>query len=167
VIIRDEQTADQAEVHAMNAVAFDTPAEACLVDNLRFKVSPYVSLVAVDGEDVIGHIMFTPVMLEGHADLFIMGLAPMAVKPENQRRGVGSRLVEAGLQRCREMDVSAVVVLGHPEYYPRFGFVPSVRFGIVSQYGVPDGVFMAMELNAGILEGKSGTVAYHEEFNKV
>ncbi len=96
-----------------------------------------------------------------------MGLAPMAVAPEHQRKGIGSALVRAGLEQCKQLGFAAVVVLGHPEYYPRFGFSPSSRFGINSEYEVPEEVFMAMELQPGALSGKTGRVKYHAAFSNV
>ncbi len=167
MIIRDEENMDLAAIHAVNAAAFPTPAEAILVDALRELAHPLVSLVAVDGETVVGHIMFTPVSLSGHSDLSIMGLAPMAVAPGKQRRGVGSALVRAGLERCRQLLVGGVVVLGHPEYYPRFGFLPATRFSLVSEYEVPEEAFLALELRAGYFEGVSGTIRYHAAFSEL
>jgi putative acetyltransferase len=96
-----------------------------------------------------------------------MGLAPMAVVPERQRHGIGSALVRAGLDECRRLGAVAVVVLGHAEYYPRFGFVPASRFSLVSEYDVPDDVFMAMELEPAALQGKSGTIKYDAVFATV
>jgi putative acetyltransferase len=93
-----------------------------------------------------------------------MGLAPMAVLPARQRQGIGSALVRDGLGRCRELGYEAVVVLGHPGYYPRFGFVPASRFGIGCEYDVPAEVFMALELVPGALRGKPGTIRYHPAF---
>jgi putative acetyltransferase len=165
--IRAEQPADVAAVHAVNRAAFETTTEADLVDALRVQAEPMISLVAEDAGSIVGHICFSPVTLSGHAELKIMGLAPMAVLPAEQRRGIGSALVRAGLERCRQLGSAAVVVLGHPEYYPRFGFVPASRFGIGSEYDVPDDVFMALELEAGILNGKSGTIRYHAAFANV
>jgi putative acetyltransferase len=111
--------------------------------------------------------MFSPVTLNGHVELNIMGLAPMGVVPSHQRQGIGSALVRGGVDRCRELAVDAVVVLGHSDYYPRFGFVPSVRFGIRSEYDVPEDVFMVVELQDGVLRNASGTVRYHQAFNEV
>ena len=95
-----------------------------------------------------------------------MGLAPMAVLPDFQRSGVGAKLIETGLQRCYGLGYKAVVVLGHPSYYPRFGFLPAAQFGIDCEYDVPEGVFMAIELCPGALADKSGTVKYHAAFGK-
>ena len=167
LLIRSEDVSDWAAVHAVNISAFETPVEANLVDALRSQAQPIISLVAVDSGSLVGHIMFSPVTLSDHLDLNIMGLAPMAVVPSHQSRGIGSDLVRVGLDRCRELGVEAVVVLGHPEYYPRFGFVPSVRFGIRSEYEVPDEVFMVVELQDGVLRNAPGTVRYHQAFNEV
>ncbi len=166
-MIRAEKKDDQDAIFAVNASAFETPAEATLVDMLREQAQPIVSLVAEDQGNVVGHIMFSPVSLSENHDLKVMGLAPMAVAPEHQRKGIGSALVLAGLEQCRQLGFVAVVVLGHPEYYPRFGFSPSSRFGIDSEYEVPEEVFMAMELVPDALSGKTGRVKYHNAFSNV
>jgi len=150
MVIRTEEERDRAAVYAVNAAAFETPLEAKLVDVLRQQAQPVVSLVAEDDQTVVGHILFTPVSLTGHPALNIMGLAPMAVAREHQRKGIGSALVRAGLERCKQLGSGAVVVLGHPEYYPRFGFSPSSRFGIGCEYEVPEEVFMVVELTQAI-----------------
>ncbi len=167
MLIRGEKESDRSAVHALNVSAFKTSAEADLVDALREQATPVVSLVAERSGAVVGHILFSPVTLEGNPGLKIMGLAPMAVIPKYQRNGIGSALVRAGLEQCKQLGASAVVVLGHPEYYPRFGFAPSTRFGIRSEYNVPEEVFMAMELEPGSLRGTSGTVKYHAVFSTV
>ncbi len=165
MLIRAEIENDRDAVFAVNVSAFETPSEATLVDVLREQAQPVVSLVAEDNGNVVGHIMFSPVSLSGYPDLNVMGLAPMAVAPERQRKGIGSALVRAGLEQCRQLGFVAVVVLGHPEYYPRFGFSPSSRFGIDSDYEVPEEVFMAMELEPEALSGKTGRVKYHPAFS--
>ena len=165
--IRAEAPGDWHAVHAVNAAAFDTPVEADLVDALRVRARPLVSLVAEGSGVIVGHVMFSPVSLSGDAALKVMGLAPMAVLPEHQRQGIGSALVRAGLDQCRQLGFGAVVVLGHPGYYPRFGFVPSARFGIRCEYDVADDVFMVAELQPGFLAGVSGTVSYHPAFGEV
>ena len=164
MLIRAEEDHDRAAVHALNVSAFETPSEANLVDALREHALPVVSLVAEENRAIVGHIMFTPVDLSGHPDLKVMGLAPMAVAPEHQRKGIGVALVRAGLEQCHQLGFVAVVVLGHPEYYPRFGFSPSSRFGIDCEYEVPEGVFMALELQREALSGKTGRVKYHGAF---
>lgn len=164
MLIRDEEPRDWAAVHAVNVSAFETSEEANLVDALREQARPLVSLVAEDHGAIVGHIMFSPVSLAGHPSLKIMGLAPMAVAPTHQRKGIGSALVRAGLDQCARLGFGAVVVLGHPAYYPRFGFVPSTRYGIGCEYDVPEDVFMVVELQDGFLRGASGKVSYHAAF---
>jgi putative acetyltransferase len=167
MLIRAEKETDQHAVYAVNVAAFDTPSEAILVDALRQQAHPVVSLVAEDDGEFVGHIMFSPVSLSGHPELKVMGLGPMAVAPGYQRKGIGSALVRAGIKRCGQLGFGAVVVLGHPEYYPRFGFTPASRFDIDSEYEVPEGVFMVVELHADALSEKTGRVKYHAAFNDV
>jgi putative acetyltransferase len=164
VLIRPEEEKDWAAVHALNAAAFESPAEANLVDVLRQQAHPVISLVTMEDKMVVGHIMFSPISITGHPNLKVMGLAPMAVVPSHQRMGIGSALVRAGLERCKQEGFGAAVVLGHIEFYPRFGFVPSTRFGIGCEYEAPEEAFMAVELQSGYLEGKSGRVQYHAAF---
>ena len=164
MLVRAEKDNDRDAVYAVNVSAFETPAEADLVDALRAQAQPIVSLVAEDSGEVVGHIMFSPVSLSGHPHLKLMGLGPMAVIREHQRKGIGSALVQAGLAQCKQLGFSAAVVLGHPEYYPRFGFSPSSRFGIDSEYDVPEDVFMAIELQPDALSEKTGKVKYHPAF---
>jgi putative acetyltransferase len=165
--IRPETDADRTAVHAVNEAAFETPAEANLVETLRAKGAELISLVAdVDGA-IVGHILFSPVLLTEPSHLNVMGLGPMAVAPQHQRKGIGSALVREGLNHCRQRGCHAVVVLGYAEYYPRFGFVPAVRYGLRSEYDVPDDVFMIAELEGGALQGASGLIRYDEAFASV
>ena len=164
MLIRHEQPEDTASIRHVNQTAFETGTEADLVDALRAQAAPIVSLVADEGRAIVGHILFSPVTLSSHPDLRIMGLAPMAVAPARQRQGIGSALVRRGLDECSRLGFGAVVVLGHAEYYPRFGFAAASRFGLVSEYDVADDVFMALELEEGVLRGKAGTIRYHPAF---
>jgi len=165
IVIRSEEKKDWAAIHALNTVAFRSPAEADLVDALRRQAHPAISLLAEDSQTVVGHIMFSPVVLPGYPELLIMGLAPMAVLPQHQRRGIGSALARAGLAECRKLGFGAVVVLGHPDYYPRFGFSPASRFGISCKYRAPDEAFMLVELERAYLHGAPGQVEYHAAFS--
>jgi len=167
VIIHDEEPEDYLAIHALNQAAFETAAEANLVDILRKEVSPVISLVAEDGETIVGHIMFSPVSLSGHPELNILGLGPMSVAPRHQRKGIGSALVREGLMKCKDLGAGAVIVLGHPWFYPRFGFSPSVDYGIGCEYDVPPEVFMVIELKPGYLRGASGIIKYHPAFDNV
>ena len=116
--IRPERPADIPGIRAVNLAAFETGAEADLVDALREQADPIISLVADDGSAIVGHILFAPVILMGHPELRIVGLAPMAVVPARQRQGIGAALIDEGLQQCRRLRFGAVVVLGHAAYYP-------------------------------------------------
>jgi len=166
--VRTETIEDHESVRRVNELAFARCNEAALVDALRANARPYVSLVAVVHEEVVGHIFFSPVSVESEAGGFTaMGLAPMAVLPEHQNQGIGSQLVREGLKECRRIGQNIVVVLGHPNYYPRFGFAPASLKGLRSEYDVPDEVFMVMELTEGALNGRRGLVKHHPEFSKV
>jgi putative acetyltransferase len=168
MIIREEQPADIVKIWEVNVEAFETKAEANLVNLLRDSGCAFISLVAETETKVVGHILFTPVELSGNKNnLKIMGLAPMAVLSQYQNKGIGSELVKTGLERCISVGCDAVVVLGHPGYYPKFGFVPSVKYGIKSEYDVPDEVFMILELTPGSLKHHEGVIKYHEAFNSV
>jgi putative acetyltransferase len=168
IVVRTETTEDHKSVWRVNELAFGQPNEADLVDALRASARPYISLVAVVDEQVVGHIFFSPVSIESESGVFTaMGLAPMAVLPEYQNQGIGSRLVREGLKECQRLGHAIVVVLGHANYYPRFGFTPASLKGLRSEYDVPDEVFMVTELIPGALEGRRGLVKYHAEFGKV
>ena len=161
--VRAEETADIPHVHALNCAAFEFPTEARIVDAL-FGLPDVISLVAEEEGHVVGHIMFSPVRLSGTDDVRAMALAPMAVAPARQRAGIGSALVRDGLARCQELGVEALFVVGHPEYYPRFGFRLASSFGITCEFEVPDEAFMALELMPGALRGRTGQVFFHEAF---
>lgn len=165
VTIRPEEQRDVDDVHVVNERAFDGPDEAAIVDALRGSPGTF-SLVALIGGRVVGHIMFSPVQIEGAPpDVAVAGLAPMAVRPEYQRQGVGTRLVHAGLEACRSRAVGAVVVVGHPTYYPAFGFVPASTRGLAYEHPVADEVFMVLELQAGALAHARGIVHFRPEFS--
>jgi putative acetyltransferase len=164
MLIRAARPEDAPGIRAVNISAFGTTAEADLVDALCERAAPIISLVADDEEAVVGHILFTPMTLDADRELKVMGLAPMAVATGRQRQGIGTALVHAGLDECWQLGAAAVAVLGHPEYYPRFGFVPASKFGLMSRYDVPDDVFMIVEGRRGALAGKHGLLSYHPAF---
>lgn len=165
--VRPEKHADHAAIHALNEAAFDRGGEAELVDRLREEARPVVSLVAEDRGEIIGHVLFSPVKLEGGDALRPMALGPMAVRRERRGRGVGSELVLQGLAACERLGCRAAFVLGHPTYYRRFGFRPAAAFGIDSEYADAGEAFMAREIEHGALDGIHGTVRYHEAFAAV
>ena len=168
LFIRREQPEDIAAIHEVHELAFGRPAEADLVDALRTRSKATLSLVAVEDDRIVGHILFSPVTIDPTDRTFhAVGLAPMAVLPERQRRGIGSQLVSAGLLECRNAGYDCVVVLGHQTYYPRFGFVPASRYGLRSEYEVPDEAFMVLAWHAGVLEDRGGVVRYQPEFDEV
>ena len=169
--IRKEQLSDIEKIWQVNSEAFETDAEADLVNALRNSGCIFISLVAEIQNKIVGHILFTPVNLTDDKNnknkLKIMGLAPMAVLSQHQNKKIGSKLVKAGLEQCKSLNYDAVVVLGHTNYYPKFGFVPSVRFDIKSEYDVPDEVFMILELVPECLKNHAGVIKYHEVFNNL
>jgi putative acetyltransferase len=168
MIVRPEKSEDIPSIRIVIERAFGRPAEADLVDALRRNGKAAISLVAEDDGRIVGHILFSPVTLQSkETGLTGIGLAPLAVNPERQNQRVGTMLMEHGLRRCREVDYPFVVVLGHPDYYPRFGFVSASSFGIKSEYDVDDEVFMVMELREGALTGCAGVAKYQPEFNEV
>jgi putative acetyltransferase len=166
--IREEAPEDAAAIHELNASAFETDAEAQLVDALRAAGALTLSLVAeVDGE-IVGHIAFSPVVVDSAGQSSAgVGLAPMAVAPPYQRRGIGGRLVGEGLRRLRDAGHRFCVVLGHAEYYPRHGFVRASKHGIRWERPVPDDVFFVRELAPDGLAGLSGIVRYRPELEAV
>ena len=165
MLIRPELPQDRSAIFTLNAQSFETDAEARLVDALRTEAPRAISLVAESNGEIVGHILFSPVMLENHPTAPVLGLAPMAVNGPRRNQGIGSLLVEKGLQACRAKGAGAVVVLGHPEYYPRFGFRKASEFNIRCEYDVPDDVFMAIELAPAFFAGKQGVVKYHPLFS--
>lgn len=166
-LVRPERWGDHAAVFELNRRAFDGEVEARLVEGLRREARPLVSLVAELAGRVVGHVLFSPVAVgPAPASPRTMALGPMAVAPEHQRRGIGSRLVRAGLDACRALGSEAVFVLGHREYYPRFGFAPAPPRRL--RLGGPelDPYFMALELRPGALDRLRGEVRYHALFDE-
>lgn len=176
--IRTERPADRGAVRRVNELAFGGHGEADVVEALRDAVryrqreigrsAVTLSLVAVEGDQVVGHIMFSPVTIETSCGPFdAVGLAPMAVLPAHQKKGVGTAMVRAGIERLKDGENTAVVVLGHPAYYPRFGFANASKYKIMWDKTAPDESFMALELEPGALKGKGGVARYRPEFDGV
>lgn len=167
LLIREENSYDIKPIFRVNEQAFETNAEARLVDLLRDRGKATVSLVAEVGGQIVGHILFSPVSIEPPARNWIaLGLAPLAVTPRMQRQGIGGKLIKAGLQRCQELGFELVVVLGHPTYYPKFGFRRASEYGLANEYQA-DEAFMAIELLPGVLTKTNGLVKYAPEFNEL
>jgi putative acetyltransferase len=161
--VRDETAEDRAAVHSINEAAFRQPDEADLVDSLRAEGVVLGSLVAELDNRIVGHILFTRMSIETTSgSIPAVALAPMAVLPEYQRRGIGARLIRRCLDLLRERGEQIVIVLGHPDYYPRFGFSSGKARSLESPF--PPEVFMALELTPGALEGIAGKVRYPAAF---
>jgi len=166
--IRLEKPGDAAAIHQVNLLAFGQLLEVDLVDALRQSGGLIISLVAVQDGCLVGHIAFSPVTITSStATIAALGLGPMAVLPAYQRRGIGSQLVEVGLTACHHTPYGVVVVLGHPHYYPRFGFVLAKPLGIVWEHDAPEEACMVKEIHEGALAQIRGVVKYRPEFATV
>lgn len=166
--IRSEVPGDEDGIASAIARAFGQPDEAELVARIRARpgFDPNLSLVAIEGSEIVGHILFSPIVIEeAECSTPALSLAPMAVVPSRQRLGIGSLLVKRGLEACRDAGNAVVIVLGHPEYYPRFGFAPAQPLGIHPPFPVPSGTFLVLELTPRALDGVVGTVRYPPEFD--
>jgi putative acetyltransferase len=164
---RQETLKDIDSIRYVNEQAFEQKGEAELIDKLRNRNVVTLSLVAVQDEQIVGHILFSPVTVESENSSFeAITLAPMAVLPEYQRQGIGSQLVQVGLKECYQLGHEVVVVVGHPDYYPRFGFVLGKTKGIGCEFEVPDEAWMILELREGALAGRKGTVKFQPEFQE-
>ncbi|RZT23872.1 GNAT family N-acetyltransferase [Fictibacillus sp. BK138] len=168
--IRAERNGDQEAIRQINDAAFKGDNESRLVDAIRKSelFVPELSLVAETDGELIGHILFSIVHIQsGDVEIPTVALAPMAVVPEHQNKGVGSLLVEEGLKRAEDQGFKHVVVLGHPDFYPKFGFVRASTKGIEAPFPVPDEVFMAKEIKVGSLHQIIGKIVYPPAFDTV
>ncbi len=163
--IRDEIDADHGHIRVLNRAAFGGDYEAGVIDRLRTEELVRVSLVAVEADEIVGHILFSalPVTMDGWS-VRAAALAPLAVAPGRQRQGIGSALVRAGLDAVTAQGFEAVFVLGHPAYYPRFGFSAAAASKLASPYAGE--AFMALELIPDALRGTAGSVTYPDAFDQ-
>lgn len=167
MMIRPEELRDEATIREVNRLAFGRDAEGALVDALREAGAVLCSLVAEDDGRIVGHILFSPATLEDGPNRWeVAALGPVAVHPEHQRRGIGGALIRAGLDICRARGYDIAILLGHPTYYPRFGFRPAAPLGIRWEHGAEE-AFMVMALQPGALAGRQGIIRYRPEFEGV
>ena len=167
ITIQPEKEEYYTAIHELNVLAFGREDETRLVENLR-KSPDFItelSLVAVKDRMIVGHILFSRIAIQTKTGSFpAVSLAPIAVHPEFQKQGIGSKLIRQGLVRCRKLGHKIVVVVGHPNYYPRFGFTSARAKGLEAPFLVPDEAFMVIEIAPGALNGISGMVIYPPAF---
>ncbi len=169
-VIRQELPEDASAISEVLLQAFGQDGESRLVNALRDdgKIDPDLSLVAVHGDRIIGHILFCPItIVSGTVETAALALAPLGVHQDYQCRGIGAALIEEGLGECRRLGHSIVIVVGHPGYYPRFGFTSAKDARITAPFPCPDEAFMALSLWPGALDGIGGMVRYPVAFDTV
>jgi putative acetyltransferase len=167
MIIRPIKETDFPAVRLVHLAAFSGPDEAALVDLLHTRGKGVISLVAVNDDLVIGHVLFSPaVVLGGPAGLRGLGLVPVAVVPQYQRKGAGTGMIQLGLKMAHLRGYDFCIVLGDPGYYTRFGFQPASHFGLQNEYNVKD-EFMGLEFRRGALSDISGIAQYAPEFREL
>lgn len=165
-VIRPETSVDYEAIRAVNDAAFGETEESTLVDRLRHDGCVVASLVAEESGRVVGHVLFSDLPIStARREIPAAALAPLAVHPDWQRRGIGRELLQAGLLACRAAGKAAVIVLGHPGYYRQFGFSPELARGISSPYTNHGDAWMAIELEPGSLADVTGSVTYPPAFN--
>ena len=162
--IRDERPGDVEAIRDVNKRAFGQDQEGNIVDALRFNGAALLSLVATLNSRVVGHILYSPLSV---GDVTGAALGPMAVLPKHQRQGIGSKLVETGNRKLEDAACPFIIVVGHPDFYPRFGFRRASTHGITCEWEVPDDVFMLLVLDQPKMQGVSGLAKYRQEFSTV
>ncbi len=168
--IRPERPEDIVSIDGINRLAFGGEEEAKLIKAIRGSnyFLPELSLVAAETDRIVGHILFSPITVESSGkSVNALALAPMAVVPEYQNKGVGTALVKHGLAACKKLGYTIVIVVGHPEYYSRFGFTPATEYDLEAPFEVPDDAFLALELLPGALKNVRGMVKYSPAFDSV
>ncbi len=164
--IREERPEDIAMIRGVNIEAFGRSQEANLIEMLRTNGGILLSLLATNEDQIVGHILYSAVTVgSGERKIIGAGLGPMAVLPEYQRRGIGTKLIEFGTTRLKQSGCPFIVVLGHADYYPRFGFRPASDYGLKCEWSVPDNAFMALALNESKIRDLSGLAKYRAEFS--
>ena len=163
--IREERPGDVAAIHDLNQRAFGQDQESNIVNALRSNGAALLSLVAALNDRVVGHILYSPLSVGGEATGAALG--PMAVLPEHQCQGIGSKLVEVGNRKLKDAGCPFIIVVGHANYYPRFGFRPTSAHGIRCEWEVPDDVFMLLVLDQAKMQGVCGLAKYRHEFSSV
>ena len=169
--IRQENKVDYKKIYELNLLAFEEKEEAVLVNLLREndEFIPQLSLVALLNNEIVGHILFTKIKIidDNGNEYESLALAPMAVSPKYQKKGIGGKLINKGFDIATKLNFKSVIVLGHEHYYPKFGFVPTKKWNIRSPFEVPINAFMGFELVKNGLENISGIVKYPKEFEAV
>ncbi len=165
VTLREECPEDIEAIRAVHHHAFGRPHEGRIVDALRTHRGVLLSLVATVNDRIVAHLLYSPVSI-GTDPKIVMGagLGPLAVLPAYQRQGIGAMLVSAGNQQLQARACPYIVVLGHPTYYPRFGFRPASGYGIRCAWDVPDEVFMVLMMEPATMQGVAGVAQYRQEF---
>ena len=167
IIVRKEIKKDSAAISEVNSLAFKRKNEGLLIEKLRMtkEFNPKLSLVAIYKKRIIGHLLLYPIkMIVGKKRQTILALAPMCVHPDYQRKGIGTKLVRRGIKRANDLGYKSIIVIGHSDYYPRFGFKEACRYGITGPFKVPSNVFLALELSKGVLKDIDGIVEYPKPF---
>ena len=168
--IRHETTQDYLGIKTVNDLAFGQVNEGLLIEKLRLN-SDFIdklSIIAEFDNRIVGHILFFPIKVHGDLnDYDSLALAPVSVFPDLQKKGIGGQLIVKGLEIAKGLGFKSVIVLGHKDYYPRFGFVPASKWKIKSPFNSPDEAFMAIELVKDGLNDVSGIVEYPKEFEEV
>jgi putative acetyltransferase len=168
ILIRPEEPEDIPAIHNIVTRAFTSQSEPALVDRLREEDAAALSVVAEINKEVVGHVLFSPMTIENNLfNKHCFGLAPLAVKPELQHQGIGSKLVRFGLERSLALRWDAVFVLGSAAYYHRFGFTEAGKSDLFTEYEVPSEDFMVLALNPRGLDGCSGLAIYHTVFKEL
>ena len=165
ITVRSETAADQSAVFDVNTAAFEREKEARLVNALRASDAfvPELSLVAEKDGAIVGYILFTQMEFTNNSNHRGLAIGPVSVAPNMQRLGIGAALIKIGIEKARKLGFDSVILLGHPDYYPRFGFLPASNWNITTPYNAPHATF-ALELKQGALDRAQGEARYAKEF---